>query len=360
MKRFQFYVILALVVLLMAAVIFWHSAQNTAHSTSTNTNIKVQALAGSEPSASSNKVTKEPSEVGGPPIDRLAEMGITPDMTQAQKEEKFREWYISQAAKITAQHQHLIEFYCETVDESNQPVAGVNAHLILTESPATPNGIVETNIQSDTQGFMSFSDAVGKLLQVWLSKDGYYVSKSNRIDFDYTDYQPNPMRPEMFHLRKKGNGTELITSRFGVYPELEFSVPSDGTPVHVDFFNRKVGGEGQMDLSATKPARGETASEWSFRLTIPNGGLIKNDDEFPFEAPEFGYQSTIEFRFKSDDPNWGKPLRGQFYIVFGQPPKYGRINIETAVDRGVYLGYVINPNGSRYLEPKDETYARPQ
>ena len=176
-------------------------------------------------------------------------MGITPDMTQSQRQEKYVQWYAAESAKIAARHQHPVEFYGQTVDDSNQPVAGVNVSLSLSEPPNPgPHGTLETNLQSDAQGYFVFGDAIGKSLQIRLSKNGYYVSRSNRIDFDYMDYRPNPNQPEVFHLRKKGVGADLITSQDGVFQDLEFSTPRDGTPVRVDYFNRKVGNEGQMQI----------------------------------------------------------------------------------------------------------------
>jgi hypothetical protein len=358
MKRIYFYGVFALIVILAAAVVFWHLHPAT-NITSANVASEAQKQTNSEiyaPSKTSlaGKAVASPSRAATNTNDRLAQMGITPEMTETQKMQKYEEWYIREAAKITAEHQHPIEFYGETVEGSNQPVAGVNAHLILTESPATPNGIVETNLQSDAQGYFSFTGAVGKLLQVWLNKEGYYVSKSNRIDFDYNGYQPNPNQPEVFHLRKKGPGADLVTSQYGIAKDWGFSTPLDGAPVWVDFLNRKTGNEGQMEISAVKPDRlkQERANEWSFRMSISDGGFIEENDEFPFEAPDSGYQPTVEFHFKIGEPGWTDTIHESYYIAFGQPRKYGRLDLDTQMYWGVRLTYAINPDGSRYLEPK--------
>jgi hypothetical protein len=95
-----------------------------------------------------------------------------------------------------------------------------------------------------------------------------------------------------------------------------------------------VGTEGPIELSAVKPPRGQPATEWSFRMSIPDGGFIEHNDEFPFEAPESGYQKAVEFHFKAGDTNWTEALRNKYYIVFGQPPKYGCIDVETGIHRG--------------------------
>jgi hypothetical protein len=369
MKRTQLIGFFALAVLLICVAIFWHHSHSGVNTVSTGTASGVQTPTDSKGAILPNNLATKriaPSQADQVPVgltDRLAQMGITPDMTQSQREEKYMQWYAAESAKIAAQHQHPIEFYGETVDESNQPVAGVNAHLILTESPATPNGIVETNIQSDTQGFFSFSGAIGKLLQVWLDKNGYYVSKSNRIDFDYMGYQPNPNQPEIFHLRKKGVGADLITSKYGMTPYFIVTAPKDGTPVKVDLLQRKAGDSGQLEIQIwiDIDQAAYSIKSWQLRLSIPDGGFVEENDEFPFEAPENGYRSVLEFP-SPDEANVHFGISHKtYYIAFGQPRKYGSIDISASDHTGnIILQYVINPDGSRYLEPKDETYVRPQ
>jgi hypothetical protein len=46
-------------------------------------------------------------------------------------------------------------------------------------------------------------------------------------------------------------------------------------------------------------------------------------------------------------------LNQQYYISFGQPRRYGWLKVETRIGSGgAVLEYAINPDGSRYLEPK--------
>jgi len=39
-------------------------------------------------------------------------------------------------------------------------------------------------------------------------------------------------------------------------------------------------------------------------MDIPDGGFVEENDEFPFEAPESGYQSIVDFAFQQGQPNW--------------------------------------------------------
>lgn len=362
MKRNQIYILLMLAVLLTATVIVWHRSDTTKKSIAPDTASEIQTPTNSSKVIVSNSSTSEtiaPSNLPhapGDPFQKLNNMtGVTPDMPAEQVRQKVADYYTAQSLKLAAENQRPVEFYGQTVDENNKPVAGVNVDLSLSEPPNPgPHGTLETNLLSDTQGNFFFGGAVGKTLQVNIHKSGYYTSKSNRVDFDYTGYQSNPSQSEVFHLRKKGAGADLVTSQYGISKDWSFSTPLDGTPVRVDLFNRKLSEDGQMEISAVKPDRlkQERANEWSFRMSITDGGFVEQDDEFPFEAPETGYQSTIEFHFKMGDPGWTETVHKSYYITFGQPRRYGRLDLDTQMYWGTRLTYAINPDGSKYLEPK--------
>jgi hypothetical protein len=66
-----------------------------------------------------------------------------------------------------------------------------------------------------------------------------------------------------------------------------------------------------------------------------------------------GYQSTIRFDFKKDQPYWAEGISKDYYIKFGNPPVYGRLHVETQIDLdSVRLTYAINPDGTQNLEPQ--------
>jgi hypothetical protein len=94
------------------------------------------------------------------------------------------------------------------------------------------------------------------------------------------------------------------------------------------------------------------AAEWSYRLAIADGGFIETSEEFPFQAPESGYQPVVEFNFHKDKPSWTEHLDKTFYVAFGNPRRYGRIHVVTSMTNGTILDYAISPDGTRNLEPK--------
>lgn len=253
-----------------------------------------------------------------------------------------------------------IEFYGKVVDERDQPVPGASVDFLWTH--VHPEADFKTNIVSDARGLFSLAGVSGAALDVHVQKPGYYAVKSlDRNNFNYVrlpgdhPFAPDPTNPVPFHLRKKGPGTALITSHYGMSPDLEVTVPRNGVPVLVDLLSRKVGSGGHLQITQTKPEylEAKSATAWSFQMHIPSGGFVEQNDEFPFEAPATGYEAVVAFRFSKSETNWARGLTKSYYISFGQPPRYGWLTVETGIGwGGARLQYAINPDGSRYLEPK--------
>jgi len=255
---------------------------------------------------------------------------------------------------LLANWQVPIDFYGKVVDQEGKPIAGANIHFHWVEFP-DENGNRSTNTESDAEGLFSLRGVCGPILTVLVSKEGYYPRRGGAHygPLAAESFSPDPQNPVVFRLRKRGTGVELITSDNGIRPNLAVRVPKDGTPVRVDFFEKRVSPTGQLEISQNKPPWGE-AKEWSFRLCIPDGGFVENNDEFQFEAPVTGYVPTVEYRFRKGEVNWATQVNKQFYIVFGHPPRYGWLRIESNLTQEtVFLTYAINPTGSRNLEPKE-------
>ena len=266
-----------------------------------------------------------------------------------------------------------INFYGKVVDENDQPVAGATAHFVwdggVTNNiprPFTDAGKVSADAVTDSAGLFSLTNVMGTELDVSIGKAGYYSSRTNRgtqyfkyskmnLDSVYGigDYfKPDSNHPVIYYLHKKGQGVKLITSDNGTRPDLAIRVPKDGTPGRVDFPQNQIGATGQLEISQNKPPW-QGATNWSFSLSIPDGGLIENQDEFQFQAPDTGYQPKIEYNFAKSEPDWTTHVTKQFYIAFGQPRKYGWLRFESDISQEtVFVTYVINPTGSQNLEPQ--------
>lgn len=252
-----------------------------------------------------------------------------------------------------------INFFGRVVDENNQPVEGASVDFKWTD--LSTNGTSEYHTTSDSVGLFSMVDQRGKRLSVSASKPGYYSAADARLaSFEYANpadglFTPDPNNPVVLHLRKKGAGVDLTTSQYGMSPDFPISIPRDGTLVNLDVMQRKVGGTGQIQISESKPERGawQQATAWWFRMQVPDGGFVEQKDEFPFEAPESGYQPIVQFDFQQGQTNWTTGFKKDFYIKFGNPPRYGRFQVQTDISYGgAIITYAINPTGSRNLEPK--------
>jgi hypothetical protein len=254
-----------------------------------------------------------------------------------------------------------IDFYGKVVDENSDPLAGADIRFSwnrLSISNTLETG--QTAAASDENGLFSLEGQNGEGLDVRVTKSGYYNVRSNAMSFQFSQfsgmhvYVPDRISPVIFVLRKKGNGASLVTSKLGMSDDFAVPVPRDGIPMKVDLLNRKTG-EGPLEIAQTKPEPKlmNAAKEWSFKMTIPGGGFIEyQNQDFPFEAPDVGYQSTMQFNFQRGEADWTEAISKDFFIRFADPPIYGRMHVETSIGGGVRLTYAINPDGSRNLESR--------
>ena len=303
------------------------------------------ATAGTNQAVAEAVPMPEPSSQGHPPAARLAgALAPSGELSNAITERMLRLW------------QAPIDFFGKVVDQDNRPVPGASIHFGWNETPEDEGQKTYTT-ETDAEGIFSLRSRRGASLIVTVSKDGYYASHGGRLALNYAfaNEKPSsdPLNPVVFYLRKKGRGVALLTSQNGIRPDLAVRIPRDNTPVRVDLLQKASGITGQLEIRQMKPPWKE-ASDWSFGMSIPDGGLVENGDEFQFEAPEDNYQPTVEYHYAKSEINWVTHVSKQFYIEFGQPRKYGWLRIQSDLaQETVFLTYAINPSGSRNLEPAD-------
>lgn len=269
------------------------------------------------------------------------------EMNRREKEDPSWEWKMP------------ISFYGKIVDEKMQPTAG--AKVDFQWSDLSKKGASEKTVYSDDQGLFLLSGVKGKGITVRVSKEGYYQTKSSRaVDFEYADfsaqdyYEPDPNNPVIFHLRKIGAGEPMVSGRVSV------SVPPNGMPVKVDLLNKgSLSANGQLEISAVTNTEKYPPRffDWQASVSVPNGGMLEQNDEFPFEAPAAGYIPQVQFNYPASDTTvWKGGVHKNYYITFGSPPKYGRIDISLNGDsQHVNIRYWINPSGSQNLEPSQQS-----
>jgi hypothetical protein len=289
-------------------------------------------------------------------------VGPPSSVNDAALAEKTREFNDQMQADPSYQFKLPLRFYGMVLDEEENPIAEANVRFewnMVNAAGKLQSGTLATT--SDGAGLFSLEGRNGNQLSVAVTKAGYYSVGHNPMSFEYgrpyaeNFHAPDLNKPVTFHLHKRGRGTALVTSQSGIRPELDLAVPMDGATVRVDLLLRKAAENGPLEVSQIKPDYKvwQQAAEWSFRMTIPDGGFVEQHDKFAFEAPETGYQPTVQLEMERGQASWSTSLKRDYYIRFGMPPLYGRLHLETSItEKGARLTYAINPDGSRNLEPQ--------
>jgi hypothetical protein len=256
-----------------------------------------------------------------------------------------------------------IDFYGQVVDENDRAIPEAKVDFSWTDLSSAGTSTATTS--SGLDGIFSLRGKTGRYLQVDVSKPGYYKIRNERLrSFDYAAFwernyhQPDPAQPVTFHLRAKGR-PEVSSSG-----ESTPIAPADGTPVLVDLLDRgRVSANGQIEFAAVTntekyPPR---TFDWRATITVRDGGLLEHNLEFPFEAPMEGYTPQVVFEMPANYPGWKRSIEKTYFIRFGTPAKYGRLQIRlNGASQKVFLRYTVNPTGSRNLEGRtDGEFAMP-
>lgn len=253
-----------------------------------------------------------------------------------------------------------IRFYGKVVDENNEPVQGATVHFQWNDRSA--KGSSEATKLSDSQGSFSLTEVQGKFLGVRAEKDGYYALEgAGIVGFEYANpaenwfYEPDANNPVVFQLRKKGETQPLVVR------STVLNLSGQGATASIDLLTGKVSpAGGQLQVTVWKPTltteqinTGKVFPyDWRIQVKIKDGGLIEHKDVFAFESPESGYVPEFDARLRPiNGASADVTVNKQFYFCFGEPRKYGRLQLRTDGDRpNVFVDYWLNPTGLRNLE----------
>jgi hypothetical protein len=246
-----------------------------------------------------------------------------------------------------------IAFYGKVVDENDQPVP--NAQIDFACNDLSAEGTSSYRATSDDQGLFSISGIQGKLLTAKVSKAGYYTSKRDNASFYYAgqneNFVPDLSQPILFHLRKVGM-TEPLMAMAG-----STAVPKDGSPVGVSLTRAKITppNEAELVVQCWTDDEGKRRGEkynWRCQITVPGGGIQEYDGEFPFLAPESGYQLSAELNMPANlQGEWRDKAARNYFLRLGSG-NYARIQFEM-IPYGEHFFLIesyVNPSGSRNLE----------
>ena len=239
-----------------------------------------------------------------------------------------------------------INFYGKMVDyDTGTPIEGVEVHLSLTD--LSNDGTSQKIVYSNSQGIFELSGATGKKLLVrdWRKDDYIRSNVDTQFSFEYAAFfdpnyhQADPNNPVVFRMKKRGEAEALQHRK----DEITVDIGRVGL-IRVDSQTAV-----QVELTANGGLREEN---WSARVSVSGGGIQTSTEEFPFIAPEGGYQSSLTLDAETPKPgNWTELYQGgQFYIKTADE-RYGRIELK-AVPGKTFMRYLLflNPSGSRNLE----------
>lgn len=237
-----------------------------------------------------------------------------------------------------------ISFFGMVMDEKNQPVEGVEVLFGWTDLSPTGNSTHLTH--TDQKGRFQLTDRTGKTLVIRsLKKGGYYTSRKNaQFGFEYAAFfnpayhHPDPQKPVIFRLRKKGTPEPLLIRK-----QEQPAAPGQTTRF-------EIGGGATVTVELlTKGILG--AKDWRARISVPGGGLQVTDEEFAFLAAASGYRPSLLLDHDTPKPPaWMELYEGGVFFI-KTPTGFGRVELKMIPGKDwMRLTSYVNPSGSRNLE----------
>ena len=259
-----------------------------------------------------------------------------------------------------------ISFYGRAIDQNSNGLPGVKITFRVMQPRAGIDFAIASNMPklartTDANGYFSVEGISGSDLNIEsVGKDGYQLSPKTQLGYRYgqspVPLYPDPNKPVIIKMWKLGEAQTLIFHRLS-----RIGIPVDGQSIQFDLMNgKKVSSGGQLVVRLKRDPqilpRGDSRYDWSVEFEIPNGGLVTNNDEFMYQAPNSGYQETFKIEMPKTSENWTTDLDQQFYIQFENGKSFGSlvVHLSTIHDTpplGLTLESVINPNGQQSLQP---------
>jgi hypothetical protein len=243
------------------------------------------------------------------------------------------------------------DFYGKAVDQYGQPVPDVEVSgTLIIETDEGFNTEPHTT-KTDLDGLFEFTGLHGADLNVKAKKDGYKLGDRGEGYQGPTDGKSSPGNRAIFTMWKLRGAEPLISS------SIDVKIPHDGSSVTFDIARgiQSPNGDFQVTLSQypLEVQKGWERFDWSVKVEILKGGLVEENDAYPFLAPADGYQPSFEFNESTNTVKWLGGLQRKFYIKTAQG-QYGLMQFKVFPGRsptGLEVNFTINPSGSQNLEP---------
>jgi hypothetical protein len=255
-------------------------------------------------------------------------------------------------AIFAAENARSLDFYGKVVDQFGHPIPGVQAKgsILLVVSPIS-SANKEVVAETDAGGRFEFVGFHGANFGVLLEKPGYESNgKSNSSPNGRSDRN----NPVIFTLWKTQGAQPMV------HTQLDSRVPYDGRMAAFDIFSGLKTNTGDLQVTLTRNPvqvhRGGDPFDWVVKIHLVGGGLVETSAAYPYEAPNSGYQPTVDLSMTKNAPDWTQRLTKTYYIRTANGD-YGRVNIDLTTDSerpqgtGISIETWLNPTpGSRNLE----------
>jgi len=244
-------------------------------------------------------------------------------------------------------------FYGKVIDQDGQPVVGAEVTGNIEELGVLSEGLHTHTFktESDSNGLFEFVRKTGAPISVSVKKDGYLLGARGE------GYNGPPSE-------KTSSSNRAILTMWklrGAEPLVGFSIDSqiayNGTPTTFDSATQKINPDGDLRVtlvrSPSEVRRSGQGFDWSVKIELIKGGLVAEDDPYPYWAPENGYNPAFAINMSSNNVSWFSHLTQNFYIKNSRG-QYGRMkaNVYTALTPArIQFDFTINPSGSQNLEP---------
>lgn len=254
---------------------------------------------------------------------------------------------------VAEQNKQSQDFYGKVIDQTGEPVAGVTVtgELMIDTGEDIKTKEVHTT-QTDAEGLFQFTGGEGSELAVVVNKAGYEMGARGEGYKGPVGKKTSPTDRAVFTMWK-ARGAEPMT-----YREFHSRVPYDGTSATLNLATGEKTGGGDLRITLLRTPlqvrRGIDKYDWTVKIEMLAGGLLAENDAYPYWAPETGYQPFFAASMSSNDVPWSAELNQNFYIK-NQQGQFGRLFIDLSTDSmrpdtGITIETWINPSGSQNLE----------
>ncbi len=250
-----------------------------------------------------------------------------------------------------------VDIYGKVIDQYGKPVAGATVALSpINRFQGSYGGI---KLTTDSAGLFLAKGLYGKSLGIAVNKEGYLrypplssISSSELLNYERSDAgerHSNASNPIMLELLKLG-----LLEPLAYVKKKRWKLSVDGTPRTISLETEKGEGAHQIEFRFKSdwdklPANNEINSkmyDWSFEIRISGGGLVWDESDAKFEAPDYGYKETIRYTYFAGMPreDWKRMRYGRYFVKFADGT-HGRIqfDIDGSSDRSpLYMESWLN------------------